>query len=169
MHTNRARSTHRKWTPQMMTEANRARRYRVERRRVCARPGCSAPTVATLRFQSTRREAWLVEVDYEAARTEGDLCAKHAGALVLPRGWRLHDERAPIHFVQPVDERAIEVAAEIENATPVEVAAVDAPSVADSEVDDDPTPSEHLATLLDARTPLLQRAFESAKATRTGA
>jgi hypothetical protein len=155
MQTNRARPTRRKWTPQMITEPNRARRYRAERRRVCARPGCSAPTVATLRFQSTRREAWLVEVDYDAASTEGDLCAKHAGTLVLPRGWRLHDERTQIHLVEPVKSMGPELIAEA-----VEVVAPDA---------DDPTPAEDLATLLDARTPLLQRAFESAKATKAGA
>ena len=154
MHMNRARSTHRKWIPQMMTEPNRARRYRVERLRVCARPGCSAPTAATLRFQSTRREAWLVEVDHDAARTEGDLCAKHARTLVLPRGWRLHDDRRPMHGVEPIDAPEIEVEAD---------------EVSEVSDGDDPTPAEHLATLLDARTPLLQRAFESAKATRTGA
>jgi hypothetical protein len=115
-----------------------------------------------LRFQSTRREAWLVEVDHEAARTEGDLCAKHAGTLVLPRGWRLHDERHPMHFTEQVDAHEIEVATDVEYEAHVELSDVEV-------ADDDPTPSEHLATLLDARTPLLQRAFESAKATRPGA
>jgi len=167
MQINRARSTHRKWTPQMMTEPNRARRYLVERRRVCARPGCSAPTAATLRFQSTRREAWLVEVDRDAARTEGDLCAKHACTLVLPRGWRLHDERRPIHLVEPMETLEVEDADVDEAATrEVAPATVSETQAADA---DDPTPAEHLATLLDARTPLLQRAFESAKATRPGA
>ncbi len=159
MHMKRARPTRRKWIPQMIIEPNRARRYRIERDRVCARAGCSGPTVATLRFQSTRREAWLVEVDHEAARTEGDLCAKHARTLVLPRGWRLHDDRRTIHLVETVD------VANGEDAAEVEVSVVE-----DTDGDEeDPTPAEHLATLLDARTPLLQRAFESAKATRTGA
>jgi hypothetical protein len=154
----------------MITEPNRARPYRAERRRVCARPGCSAPTVATLRFQSTRREAWLVEVDEDAARTEGDLCAKHAHTLVLPRGWRLHDDRTPIHLVEPIASPEIEDVAEPEVAE-VETLVVEelVLEIADEDDDDDPTPAEHLATLLDARTPLLQRAFESAKATRTGA
>jgi hypothetical protein len=129
----------------MMTGPKWAQRYGAAQFRACARPGCGEPTVATLRFQSTRREAWLVEVDYDATRTEGDLCAKHAGTLVLPRGWRLYDERTPIHLVEPVD------------------------ATGPDDDDDDPTPAEHLATLLDARTPLLQRAFESAKATRAGA
>jgi hypothetical protein len=44
-----------------------------------------------LRFQPTQREAWLVDLDGDAARTEGDLCARHAVGLVLPRGWQLHN------------------------------------------------------------------------------
>src|SRR4051812_12647874 len=64
-------------------------------RRLCARPGCGAAAVATLRFQSTQRQAWLVELDVNASRTQGDLCQRHAAALVLPRGWELHDERTP--------------------------------------------------------------------------
>jgi Protein of unknown function (DUF3499) len=129
----------------MMTGPKWAPRHGAAQLRACARAGCSEPTVATLRFQSTRREAWLVEVDDDATRTEGDLCAQHAGTLVLPRGWRLYDERTPIHLVEPADATGPDYA------------------------DGDPTPAEHLATLLDARTPLLQRAFESAKATRPGA
>jgi hypothetical protein len=62
-------------------------------RRLCARPGCGAPATATLRFQPTLRQAWLVDLDESAARTQGDLCRRHAAALVLPRGWELHDQR----------------------------------------------------------------------------
>jgi hypothetical protein len=67
-----------------------ARRYGPTRR-LCARPGCGAPAAATLRFEPTQREAWLVDLDDDAARTEGDLCARHAAGLVLPRGWKLHN------------------------------------------------------------------------------
>ncbi|MGO9876747.1 MAG: DUF3499 family protein [Acidimicrobiia bacterium] len=63
-------------------------------RRLCARAGCGSPASVTLRFQPTQRQAWLVELDEHAARTQGDLCNRHAAALVLPRGWELHDERA---------------------------------------------------------------------------
>jgi hypothetical protein len=74
----------------MNSGPNWARRYGPTRR-LCARPGCGAPAAATLRFQPTQREAWLVELDDAAARTEGDLCARHAAGLVLPRGWQLHN------------------------------------------------------------------------------
>jgi hypothetical protein len=74
----------------MNSGPNWAQRYGPTRR-LCARPGCGAPAAATLRFQPTQREAWLVDLDGDAARTEGDLCARHAAGLVLPRGWRLHN------------------------------------------------------------------------------
>lgn len=77
----------------MIPGPNWARRYGSHHRRLCARPGCGAVAAATLRFQPTQREAWLVELDDTSPRTEGDLCARHAAALVLPRGWQLHDER----------------------------------------------------------------------------
>src|SRR5262245_180517 len=77
----------------MNSGPNWARRYGPTRR-LCARPGCGAPAAATLRFQPTQREAWLVELDGDAARTEGDLCARHAAGLVLPRGWQLHNALA---------------------------------------------------------------------------
>ena len=70
-------------------------RHGAQYRRLCARAGCGAAAVATLRFESTQRQAWLVELDVNASRTQGDLCQRHAAALVLPRGWELHDERVP--------------------------------------------------------------------------
>src|ERR1700704_3461481 len=70
-------------------------RHGSQYQRLCARPGCGAAATATLRFQSTQRQAWLVELDENASRTQGDLCPRHAAALVLPRGWVLYDERAP--------------------------------------------------------------------------
>jgi hypothetical protein len=77
----------------MNSGPNWARHYGPTRR-LCARPGCGSPAAATLRFQPTQREAWLVELDDDAARTEGDLCARHAAGLVLPRGWQLHNALA---------------------------------------------------------------------------
>jgi hypothetical protein len=77
----------------MISGPNWAHRYGPNQRRLCARPGCGAPAAATLRFQPTRREAWLVALD--ETRTEGDLCERHAAGLVLPRGWQLHNDLAP--------------------------------------------------------------------------
>jgi hypothetical protein len=80
----------------MISGPNWARRYGPNQRRLCARPGCGAPAAATLRFQPTQREAWLVDLEDDAARTEGDLCARHAAGLVLPRGWNLHNDLAAV-------------------------------------------------------------------------
>jgi hypothetical protein len=123
-------------------------------RRVCARAGCNAPAVATLRFQSTERRAWLAELDDSAARTQGDLCQRHAAALVLPRGWELHDER-PFAATTPreptvADETEPQPAANGNGAGPVLGA-------------DDDAVEEALDSILDARTPLLQRAFRNAR------
>ena len=76
----------------MSSSPNWARRYGPNHRRLCARPGCGAPAAATLRFQPTQREAWLVDLEDDAVRTEGDLCSRHAAGLVLPRGWELHND-----------------------------------------------------------------------------
>ena len=110
----------------MMSGQNWARRYGTQSPRLCARPGCSSPAAATLRFHSTRREARIVDLDDGAARS-GDLCARHVRGVGLPRGWRLCDDRDPEPAVSPE------------------------PVAAD------------LAALLDARTPLLQRAFRNAQ------
>lgn len=177
-------------------------------RRLCARAGCGAPAAATLRFQPTLRHAWLVDLDETAARTQGDLCNRHAAALVLPRGWELHDERTnavgprPAEVAESADEtprrvrvrrRAAVVDAEPEReptrlpgfeppvvesnghvAPAVEVAeaveAVDAVEAAAARAvpaqfgaNDDDVGDEALDAVLDARTPLLQRAFRNAK------
>jgi hypothetical protein len=192
-----------------------AQRQGLHFRRLCARPGCGTPATATLRFEPTLRQAWLFDLDESASRTQGDLCRRHAAALVLPRGWELHDQRSS--GPRLVDEPAAEpagpavsrrvrvrrrarardaepapsqlpgfepvvvpngnnpvVAADDEDDEPAEQPAEAADSgglgprtvpaqfgandVDDAEVDD-----EALNTILDARTPLLQRAFRNAK------
>ncbi|MGQ0826348.1 MAG: DUF3499 family protein [Actinomycetota bacterium] len=116
---------------------NWARRYGPHSARLCARPGCSTPAAATLRFQPTDREACIVDLDTGAARA-GDLCARHASVVALPRGWRVCDERA---------RRAVIVLGETGRPRPSDPA---------------PTAANDLTTLLDASTPLLRRAFGSA-------
>jgi hypothetical protein len=161
-------------------------RHGSQYQRLCARPGCGAPATATLRFQSTQRQAWLVELDENAARTQGDLCPRHAAALVLPRGWVLHDERAPttwspvangatvekvestpVEVGEPVAEAEPEPAPEPEPVSEPEVRAEHAPRGAPAQFgpndEDDSDVEEALGEILDARTPLLQRAFRNAK------
>jgi hypothetical protein len=165
-------------------------------RRICARAGCNAPAVATLRFQPTERRAWLAELDDSAARTQGDLCQRHAAALVLPRGWELHDERpfaaagaaAPPREPTPIEAEVVAAAVEVAAAVGVaehDEAVADTPAEgADGQADeaaaepeaasgngagpvigaqDDDAVEEALDSILDARTPLLQRAFRNAR------
>jgi len=115
----------------MDTVSNWSRHYGSYDRRLCARPGCRAEAAATLRFLPIQREASLVDIDVTSARTEGDLCEQHALTLTLPRGFHLSDERRVVRTVTIV--RAAE-------------------SEPDVEQPDD---------LLDARTPLLRRAFDN--------
>jgi hypothetical protein len=159
-------------------------------RRLCARPGCGAPATATLRFQPTLRQAWLVDLDESASRTQGDLCGRHAAALVLPRGWELHDERSggprlvettPVE--SPAPGRRVRVRRRAAEREPVEapdrlpgfepdeseadVEAASARSVpaqfGANDADDAEGDDTALNAILDARTPLLQRAFRNAK------
>ena len=169
----------------MISGPNWARRYGPNLRRLCARPGCGAPAAATLRFQPTQREAWLVALD--EARTEGDLCARHAAGLVLPRGWQLHNDlapdrdetRAPAPPVRRARSTAIARSQRRRTATsavqlpglgavadsphparpPQAVAPEPAPLVAEAT----PEASEALAEALDAQTPLLRRAFNNVR------
>ena len=166
-----------------------ARRYGAYTRRTCARPGCGVPAAATLRFLPTQREAWLVDLDDAAARTEGDLCARHAAALVLPRGWQLHDERSPSQTPlgeQPAPQPRVRPRARSTRATLMAVREphpqldleelADEPVVAAEpvpELQPEPEPApkeprpeprvvgETITDVLDARTPLLKRAFQN--------
>jgi hypothetical protein len=182
--------------------------------RLCARPGCGAPASVTLRFEPTERQAWLVELDEQAARTQGDLCTRHAAALVLPRGWELHDERVdapdidadapaakhtngkgvrrvrvrrkaaavaqqpetgslpglePAAEAQPPAEPGDELPLADEPAGPEPAAeapvddATPRASAAPFIANDDEEVEEALGAILDARTPLLQRAFRNSK------
>ena len=150
-------------------------------RRLCARAGCNAPAVATLRFQPTERRAWLAELDDSAARTQGDLCQRHAAALVLPRGWELHDERplvaaggAAPRGATPIEAVEVEAVVETIDAEPTDVeatggepepeaTAADANGAGPVLGGDDEAVEEALDTILDARTPLLRRAFRNAR------
>jgi hypothetical protein len=159
-----------------------ARRESVDHQRFCARRGCDALAAATLRFQPAQRAAWLIDLDATAAHSERDLCVRHATALVLPTGWRLFDGRraadgseiadAPALGRPALRARRIDLAP-----VPVPVEQVEQPATAaeperDEEPGDDEEPAEGepqqpqvageaLIDVLDARTPLLQRAFRN--------
>src|SRR5260221_1931310 len=165
----------------MSSGPNWARRYGPNHRSLCARPGCGAPAAATLRFQPTKREAWLVDLDDDATRTEGDLCRRHAAGLVLPRGWQLHndlaadrgDETAPAAPAPRARATSIARARRRRTASSaVELPGLNAVTDPEPAADCQPEPaplvaqatpeaSEALAETLDAQTPLLRRAFRN--------
>lgn len=154
-------------------------------RRQCARAGCATPAVTTLRFEPTLRQAWLVDLDEAAARTQGDLCRRHAEALVLPRGWKLHDERTdgprPVEAapVEPVRKtrrarvRARPATTEPLDDVPDQLPGIEpvatkngsgsVPAQFGANDGDDEVDAAALDAVLDARTPLLQRAFRNAQ------
>lgn len=68
-------------------------------RRLCGRPGCSAPAAVTFTFDATRRIVWLDAIADGAARAS-DLCTRHADALAPPQGWT-RDDRRPVVIVDP--------------------------------------------------------------------
>jgi hypothetical protein len=158
----------------MVSGLSWARRYRVDEQRLCARPGCGEPAVATLRFQPTQRAAWLIDVVQTVAHTERDLCARHATALVLPRGWELYDGRAGAMVDDVATPQMPAVRRPALRARRPDVAPVPEPTLASvddaeplAEAEEEREPQEPqvageaLSDVLDARTPLLRRAFQN--------
>jgi hypothetical protein len=153
----------------MVSGPNWARRYGVEHQRLCARRGCDAPAVATLRFQPTQRSAWLVDVDATAAHSERDLCTRHATALILPTGWQLFDGRRTSaregEIPEPPAVGRPALRARRADLAPVPVEELEPRATADEEAETGPDQTqvagEALIDVLDARTPLLQRAFRN--------
>lgn len=121
---------------------------------LCARPGCSVRAVATFTFDGLERIVWVNHLAEAAAYSAGDLCQRHADLLSPPRHWILHDTRtdggstepsgaaAPSRHHAPAD--APEPPAE-QPATPVTEPAARLP-----------------IRTLEARTPMLARAFRGA-------
>jgi len=166
----------------MVSGPSWARRDGVDHQRFCARRGCDAPAVATLRFQPAQHAAWLIDLDATAGHSERDLCVRHATALVLPTGWRLFDGRrasggdevaeAPALGRAALRARRSDLAAVPEHVEHVEQRATDEEPEGDEEPQGDEEAAEGepqqpqvageaLIDVLDARTPLLQRAFRN--------
>lgn len=104
--------------------------------RQCAWFGCNTVRSATYTFDSSTCTVWL-DTPFEGGARAGDLCDRHARSLTPPRGWRLEDRRASAREDHG-------------NTTPVPASASD--------------PDAELRTMLDAHSPLLERAFRSSGA-----
>jgi hypothetical protein len=124
------------------------------RARRCTVAGCERLAVATLRADPAAPRAWLVDLD-RAAPGE-DLCGAHADALRTPVGWTLHDERARTS-------RTEHSIAGARRARLVAGAGAVPPQLDLRQRDADPAHEGPVDALLDARSPLLSRAFAKSR------
>lgn len=63
--------------------------------RSCRRPGCGWAATASLSFRYATGQVWLRDLSPTPDPSLYDLCASHADALTVPRGWEQVDERTP--------------------------------------------------------------------------
>lgn len=63
--------------------------------RTCRRTGCNDTAAATLSFRYETRQVWVHLLTADVPGTRYDLCAAHADALTVPKGWHRVDERPP--------------------------------------------------------------------------
>lgn len=94
-------------------------------------------------YDGARRAAWLHPLDEPEAT--GRLCQRHADSFRVPKGWRFFDYREPDATADAPDRQEVQRGAQ---PTPALVAA----------------PGIDLDDLLDAQSPLLERAFRGARA-----
>ena len=113
--------------------------------RGCGRPECNEPAAAAIGFDNSRRAVWLHPLDEPEAT--GRLCQRHADSLRPPQGWRFFDYRQP---------EAAEAAGAAKPSRPRRTKQPEPALVSGSGIDVD--------GLLDASTPLLERAFRGARA-----
>ncbi len=138
--------------------------------RLCERPGCGEPASVSYGFDAERRTMWLEALAPDGP-TAGVLCRRHAEAMVVPKGWWLQDRRADAALFDPPEtarpaatyraKRPRRVASAPADPLPLDP---DAPAAATGHGSPPAwTPAfdaaDDLDGLLDAKTPLLSRAF----------
>jgi hypothetical protein len=150
--------------------------------RLCERPGCSDRASVAYGMRPEDLVFWLDVLPVGVARAGGVLCRRHADSMVVPRGWTLDDLRDPdLHLFRPP--AAAPVAdpgrsgrarvARRETSAPAQLAFDAVPeAVVTSVLDAAPESTtwspefdeaDDLDGLLDARGPLLSRAFRTAE------
>jgi hypothetical protein len=132
----------------------------------CARVGCSAPASASFSFDATVSLVWL-DVMTGPNQGAGLLCDTHADRMTPPRGWNLQDRRGPTPrlWVERPPTDVTQSAIRRERVARSRPRATTAPLPFDDDERWSPRarPGPDLDHLLDARTPLLARAFEAAR------
>lgn len=163
-------------------------------RRLCSRPACSLVATAVFGFDPDAQVVWLGPLD--AAKRVGDLCNRHARAMVPPHGWSLDDRRSeePVPSrdtapplatgthkapAKPSGKRRVNGPAKERHDVPLpfdevgesgtQPAGAGDAHAGDREVPPQPVvawtprfdPDDDLGGLLDAKSPLLSRAFRN--------
>ena len=139
----------------------------------CSRVGCSGHAVASFCFDGRAALVWLDPLDPERGMGAGVLCARHADTLTPPRGWHLQDRRTGTPRLW-ADRPAVVVATATAPPSPEPVLGDERVAARTFAPHTDPLPFDEPAPvssppapadvvdLLDARTPLLARAFAAA-------
>jgi hypothetical protein len=137
----------------------------------CSRVGCGGYAVASFCFDGRAALVWLDPLDPERGMGAGVLCARHADALTPPRGWHLQDRRARAPRLW--DDRPRPAAPPRPVNSPTHGPAVTRvfppptdPLPFDDSTDTESRPIADVDDFLDARTPLLARAFAAARPAR---
>jgi hypothetical protein len=110
----------------------------------CGRPGCTSPASATVTLDRSNQTVWVDRVVERSTTSAARLCVLHADALTPPRGWQLRDRRRTRRAATSRSARRSLTAL---------------PRSSPSGAVQDP-----LDALLEAKTPLLSRAFRGARA-----
>jgi hypothetical protein len=152
--------------------------------RLCERPGCGERASVSYGFDAERRTMWLEALAPDGP-TAGVLCRRHAEAMVVPKGWWLQDRRTDSALFDPPETAPLAPTYRARRprrpsttpAEPLPLDGDDAPAAATPAAapgaEPDPTPAwtpdfdaaDDLDGLLDAKTPLLSRAFGRAGGT----
>ena len=156
--------------------------------RLCERPGCSQVAEMTYGFDADHLMVWIDAYERVNTDRAGVLCRRHADAMVVPLGWMLDDRRDPVPrlFKAPAqampamprqrrasrhnrdDTGQLELGADVAvvelEVLAVETDVLDEPRERPADVDALPwkpafDQTDDLNGLLEARSPLLARAF----------
>ncbi|HVL99808.1 MAG TPA: DUF3499 family protein [Egibacteraceae bacterium] len=64
--------------------------------RTCSRPACPAPATASLSYRYASGQVWIADLSPSPHPALYDLCARHADALTVPRGWQRVEQRSSL-------------------------------------------------------------------------
>jgi hypothetical protein len=158
--------------------------------RLCERPGCSQVAELTYGFDAEHLMVWIDSFDRVVTDRSGVLCRRHADAMVVPLGWMLDDRRDPVprlfkspaqtsttprprrsptrHHRDDTEQLELVAAAVVADLDDVDDIDEDITAGDSATVDDEVLPwkptfdqTDDLDGLLEARSPLLARAFGS--------